>query len=172
MKLPIYDTNKSNTHRYSLGDLKDPTVFVFGVNPSTASDTRLDPTLKNVNSFAQILGFESFLMLNLYPQRATNPDDLHLKLNKKAHEMNLEFIAKYIPEKATVWAAWGNLITHRPYLIKCLEDINEVLKNKNIKWIKYDEFTKAGHPKHPSRKKLVDLFNEFDIDRYMKLHKR
>lgn len=167
MKLPIYDINKTNTHRYSLGRLNDKTLFVFGVNPSTASDTKLDPTLKNVESFSKLLGFDSFVMFNLYPQRATNPDNMHLRLSKQAHDKNLEFIAKYIPEKATIWAAWGNLITQRPYLIQCLKDINEVLKSKKIKWIKYDEFTKAGHPKHPSRKKLIDKFDQLDINRYL-----
>lgn len=31
-------------------------------------------------------------MLNIYPQRATNPNNMHKEIDKKIHKRNLEFI--------------------------------------------------------------------------------
>ncbi|WP_206348590.1 MULTISPECIES: DUF1643 domain-containing protein [unclassified Leucobacter] len=56
-------------------------------------------------------------MLNLYPQRSTDPtgmDVVHVPELKAANE---QFIAEFIGgRKLTLLAAWGGLITIRPYL--------------------------------------------------------
>lgn len=163
----IYDTDKNNRVRYTLGEMQGRTLFTFGVNPSKASPEKLDATVSNVRSFSKILGFDSFLMLNLYPQRATDPNDMHKRLNREIHQKNIQWIEHYIPKKATCWAAWGNLVVHRPYLKNCLFEIDEVLRAKKVRWIQYDDLTKAGHPKHPSRKKIVNNFKAFDIKDYL-----
>lgn len=163
----IYDIGMNNRVRYSLGESGVNTLYVIGVNPSTACPQRLDSTLNNVKKFAGILGFDSYLMLNLYPQRATDPNQLHLRPNRKIHRENLRFIEMYIPDSATVWAAWGDLIEKRAYLYKSLKDIHNLLTHKNISWIQYDMPTKRGHPKHPARKKQEDRFQEFDLANYL-----
>lgn len=166
LEMPIYDINKSNSQRYTLGNCRGKTLFVMGVNPSQATNQRLDHTVGSVKKFSEILGFDSFLMLNVYPQRATDPNDLSLRLNRKAHEKNLEMIGRYIGESETIWAAWGNLISKRKYLKECLFDIDDLLRSRKVKWIQYDLPTKEGHPKHPARKRHGNFFNEFDMNLY------
>jgi len=164
--MKIYDNDHKNRYRYTLGNKGKTTLFVFGVNPSTATDNLLDPTIKNVQIFSDILTFDSFIMLNLYPLRATNPKKLPVRHDEEQHQKNLYYIKKYMINKPTVWCAWGNLIESRDYLKNCLCDIKKSLSNYKPKWIKYGNLTKLGHPQHPARKKHINLFNEFNIDRY------
>jgi hypothetical protein len=74
-------------------------------------------------------------MLNLYPQRATNPDDMDTTINKEYHDMNLQHI-KNITQKynCDVWAAWGTLIEKRKYLKRCLEEIYAVSNFNDTNW--------------------------------------
>ena len=48
-------------------------LYVFGINPSTATESRPDPTMRKIIGFAIRNGFEGFAMMNLYPLRSTNP---------------------------------------------------------------------------------------------------
>ena len=69
-------------------------------------------------------------MLNLYPQRATNPDKLHKKFQPILHRENLHWIRHYLHKfsqesQVHVWCAWGTLIETRPYLLQCLSDIHD-----------------------------------------------
>jgi len=163
-----YDTNKKDSYRYTLGDITPKTLFCFGINPSTANNMKLDNTVTRVRNFSSLLGFQSFLMLNICAQRSTNPNNLNKRLNKKEHLENLKYIDHYIKDGSTIWAAWGNLITKRDYLYPCLFDIYELLKAKKLKWIKYGELTTPGHPKHPLMLKHSNEFNRFNIHQYLK----
>ena len=111
----IYITNKTNKMRYALGSDKGKILYVIGVNPSVASASKLDPTVTNVKRFAELLGYDSFIMLNLYPQRATNPDNIHRRINRSEHHKNLEIIDTLVKNNSTIWAAWGNLVEHRKF---------------------------------------------------------
>ena len=61
-------------------------------------------------------------MLNVYPQRATNPDDMDIDPNMEIHRNNLIAIKNLLSEikEADVWCAWGNLIGKRKYLYDLL----------------------------------------------------
>src|SRR5690606_17601605 len=72
----VYLKNDENTLRYVLGEKGNKTIACIGVNPSTATPEKLDPTLKKVKTVAKHNGFDGWIMYNLYPQRATNPNDL------------------------------------------------------------------------------------------------
>lgn len=163
----IYITNKTNKMRYALGSDNGKILYVIGVNPSVASASKLDPTVTNVKKFAELLGYDSFIMLNLYPQRATNPDNIHKRINRAEHLKNLDVIDTLVKRNSTVWAAWGNLVEHRKFLSGCLKDIANLLEKKKVTWIRYDEFTKSGHPKHPARKKHENRFKKFDLISYL-----
>lgn len=162
-----YDTDSKNKYRYTLGTQSDRCLYVIGVNPSTASNLKLDPTLKNVEAFVNILGFDSFMMLNLYPQRATLPQNLHKRKNTEHFNLNIQMIEKYAHSNPTIWAAWGDLITIRPYLAEALAEIKKIFEPLNPRWIQYDDHTKKGHPRHPSRKKHENRFRAFNIEKYL-----
>ena len=53
----IYDHDHQNHYRYALGNTGKKTLFVFGVNPSTATDKISDPTIRNVKIFSKYFKF-------------------------------------------------------------------------------------------------------------------
>lgn len=166
--LPIYETDTKDKYRYSLGAESKKTLLVIGVNPSKATDVFLDPTLTNVNSFTELLGFKSFIMFNLYPQRSTDPNGMHKRISKLHYQQNIDVILKYMNRHKNIWASWGNLIEHRPYLIETLKTVYIEGDDKH-RWIHYGELTKQGHPPHPSRKRLVKDFKTFNIKSYLEI---
>ena len=50
-------------------------IFVC-LNPSTADENQLDPTLRRIKAFSERLGASEFLMLNIFAYRATDPKDM------------------------------------------------------------------------------------------------
>ena len=79
---PIYITNRKNSQRYAFGTEGDRTLYVMGLNPSGLPDKDMNSTLRNVSAFSKILGFDSFVMLNLYPQRSTDSSNIHKRKSK------------------------------------------------------------------------------------------
>ena len=67
---PFYDE-----YRYILGTRGSNPLICIGINPSTARPGALDPTLKSVERIAANNGYDSFIMFNVYPQRATDPNE-------------------------------------------------------------------------------------------------
>jgi len=159
----IYSTSPDNKYRYALGVQeqfgKGDILYCFGVNPSTATPEKYDPTIKRVIRVTNKLGYDSWTMFNLYPRRATNPANLDMDINEEEHEKNLKAIST-IKNGSTVWAAWGDLVDTRPFLRNCLSDILTRLKEKEIKWVKMGELTKNGNPRHPLYLKYQP-FSEF-----------
>ncbi len=94
----------------------------IGINPSTAKPNELDNTLKKVKNIVEFNGYEGWVMFNVYPQRATKPNDMDEKMNKKSAEKNIEEIIKTVKEHdiKTIWLAFGDDISIRDYLFECL----------------------------------------------------
>lgn len=145
----IYEINYDNSYRYALGYCDKKPLLCIGVNPSTATPDKLDPTIRSVARIAHINDYDGWIMINLYPQRATNPNNMDIVINESACKQNLSIIKSIISkyEISEIWAAWGTLITKRPYLKKCLSDIYSITSNHN--WITFGPSSKAGHPHHP-----------------------
>ena len=110
----IYEFDSKKDIRYVLGIKGKKPLLCFGINPSTAKPEQLDNTLKSVERLALNNGYDSWIMMNIYHQRATNPDDLHFKIDTIVQEQNLKFIREIVTEYQTdIWAAWGTLIEKR-----------------------------------------------------------
>ena len=163
----IYEKSENNKCRYALGVKGNNPLIFLGINPSTATPDDYDQTMKKAKGFALKNNFDSWIMLNIYPQRATNPDNLDEKLNVKFHKDNIKIIKKYIKNNATVVAAWGNPINKRDYLLKCLQGIVKELKSKQMKWSRIGKLTKSGNPWHISRLGYDEKIVRFDIDDYL-----
>lgn len=164
----IYDHDEPLS-RYSLGQVGDNPLVCFGINPSTAVPGNLDPTVASVARFAVEKGYDGWLMFNLYPQRATNPDKMHKQFQKPIHQKNLEAIERLVQGKSLdVWCAWGTLIEKRPYLIRCFKDIYEILSQNNCTYYTRGKISKAGHPHHPLYLRKDSPMDEFDVDTYFK----
>lgn len=159
--------------RYSLGQEGTNPLVCFGVNPSTAKPNDLDPTVASVARFALERGYDGWLMFNVYPQRATNPDKMHKKFQLSLHEENLRVIERLLfrlpNKKADIWCAWGTLIEKRPYLSRCLSDIFEILDKTDCQYYTRGKISKAGHPHHPLYLKKSSPMDPFDAKRYIEL---
>jgi hypothetical protein len=142
-------------YRYILGTKGVNPLICIGINPSTAAPDDLDNTLKSVERIAKFNGFDSFIMFNVYPQRATNPDDMDPEFNAPMHEENMkafEYILSSYGEghKPAVWAAWGTIIEKRPYLKDCVRDMIVRGERFGAAWYTAGARSKAkGHPHHP-----------------------
>ena len=86
----IYAPNFYSEYRYILGTRGSRPLICVGINPSTARPDALDNTLKSVQRIALGNGFDSFLMFNVYAQRATRPDDMEKSCNLSLHRENME----------------------------------------------------------------------------------
>lgn len=127
----IYQTSRDNRARFSLGELGRRTLITLGVNPSTATDKVFDRTIQKVRGFSQKHGFDGWLMINIYPQRATRPSDMHTDLSIPYHRANLKVISvlfQRIPSPK-VWCASGDAIEERSYLKNCLRDVVETMSD-------------------------------------------
>ncbi len=163
-----YSTNKKNTARYTLGKIGPKMLFFIGINPSTAHPDKLDRTVTRVENFVKDNGYEGWVMLNVYPQRATDPNDMHEKKQTKLHREHLDALKELVRNHPTfdVCAAWGTEIHRRPYLIECLKDVAEVL-GTDKSWLHLGDLTKHGHPRHPLYLAANSDLRSFDIEGYL-----
>ena len=115
-----YKCNDANNARFILSNIKDKPLVVIGLNPSTADEEKPDRTINKVMGFAEGNDFDSFVMLNLYPQRATNPDDLHFEIDKNLLEQNILEIKNLLKKHndITILASWSDKISSREYFKK------------------------------------------------------
>lgn len=163
----IFHDEKS---RYILGRKGENPLFVFGINPSTAKPNDLDNTLKSVERITKGNGYDSWIMFNVYPQRATDPNNMHKNMNKELHNNNLLYFEKFLQQykNINIWAAWGSIIKKRDYLNKCLIDIINVAEKYNCQWFSGGEPTKDCHPKHPLYMKKTTKLIPYNISIYKK----
>ena len=150
----LYERNDDNTARFVLGQIFNPngkTLLCFGINPSTACPECIDNTIKKIINISKHNGYENWIMLNVYPQRATNPDDMHIERNELLVQTNMLHI-RQISQKYSdcdVLLAYGNLITKRKYLKPCLAEILSLLNGEYGRSLKIIKLTKGGNPVHP-----------------------
>ena len=81
----LYVPNQYTEYRYILGTRGQKPLICVGINPSTAAPDALDNTLKSVERIALYNGYDSFLMFNVYAQRATRPDDMEQQCKLTLH---------------------------------------------------------------------------------------
>ena len=166
----IYAHDEKDRARYLLGTRGDRPLICIGVNPSTARPDQLDSTLKSVARLARNNGFDCWIMINLYPQRTTDPNGLHLRMQHALHGENLKWISRILNTKpVTIWAAWGTLIEKRPYLKSCLKDIIELTDGHACHWISIGKISKRGHPHHPLYLRSDEKPTPFDLEEYLGL---
>ena len=156
--------------RYVLSKKGKRMLYVFGVNPSTATDTHSDPTMRKVMEFVRRNEFDGFAMMNLYPLRSTNPYALPKVINREFHQKNLNKIKETMCNTMNpiILLAFGNSIGATPYLKECLYDIVNMLQPLKPKWKQIGTPTKWGNPRHPSRAAYSLGIQDFDISYYLK----
>ena len=165
----IYAPNFYSEYRYILGTRGENPLICIGINPSTARPDDLDNTLKSVERIALGNGFDSFIMFNVYAQRATNPDDMEKNCNWTLHNENMEAFRYVLSVSKTpaVWAAWGTIIEKRDYLPKCVEDMLAIGEEYGATWYCAGAVSKKGHPHHPLYLRKDEKVKPFDVHTYL-----
>ena len=165
----IYAPNFYSEYRYILGTRGKNPLICIGINPSTAEPDNLDNTLKSVERIALGNGFDSFIMFNVYAQRATDPNSMEKVCNLQLHKENLEAFRYVlsISDKPAVWAAWGAIIEKRDYLADCVQDMVQVGQEYGASWYCAGAITKKGHPHHPLYLRKDEKLKPFDVTGYL-----
>lgn len=165
----LYIPNTYSEYRYILGTRGKKPLICVGINPSTAAPDALDPTLQSAQRIALANGYDSFLMFNVYAQRATRPDDMERTLNRDLHEENRKAFRYLLSlsERPAVWAAWGNIIEKRDYLMDCMRDFAADGQAVGARWFTAGPPLKSGHPHHPLYLRRDTPLLDFDILAYL-----
>ena len=158
-------------YRYILGTRGKKPLICVGINPSTAAPDDLDNTLKSVERVAHHNGFDSWIMFNVYAQRATDPDHMERECNARLHEENMRAFDYVLSldeaQSPAVWAAWGTIIEKRDYLPDCVRDMIDIGNARGARWYSAGARSKKGHPHHPLYLRKDSLLEEFDVASYL-----
>ena len=168
----LYVPDFYSEYRYILGTKGNRPLICIGINPSTAAPDDLDNTLKSVERIALFNGFDSFIMFNVYAQRATNPDDMERVCNPLLHEQNMKAFAYVLAlskEAPCVWAAWGNIIEKRAYLPGCVRSMITLGEQYGARWFSAGKLSQKGHPHHPLYLKKDTPLDDFNVKAYLNL---
>lgn len=168
----LYVPNTYSEYRYILGTRGQKSLICVGINPSTAAPDALDPTLQSAQRIALNNGYDSFLMFNVYAQRATRPQDMDEICNEALHRENMaafRWVLSQVGEGYTpaVWAAWGTIIEQRPYLKDCLRDMIAIGEEYHARWLCAGKRSKKGHPHHPLYLRKDEQVQPFPVKAYL-----
>lgn len=117
-------------------------VLFIMLNPSTADETKDDPTIKRCIGFAQRWGYEEMCVVNLFALRATDPAELYQHPSPKG-ELNDGFIIEAAREAALIVCAWGN---HGDLLNRDLAVLKLLRRGKQVFALRE---TRTNQPAHP-----------------------
>ncbi|MAJ43211.1 MAG: hypothetical protein CMF96_00515 [Candidatus Marinimicrobia bacterium] len=129
-------------HRYTLWRIWNkelPKVLFIGLNPSTATETKNDPTIRRCMGYAKYWGYGGYIMGNIFAFRSTNPAKLR-NTSDPIGPKNDYWLKRLYEEADLTIAAWG---TNGKYMNRG----NQVLELfSNLKCLR---ITKNGYPSHP-----------------------
>lgn len=83
----------------------------IGLNPSTADENQLDPTLRRIAAFSKRENFDGFIMTNLFAWRDTTPSGMKAAVDPIGR-LNDHWIQESAKQCDTVVAAWGASGSH------------------------------------------------------------
>ena len=165
----IYQSAADNACRFALGRSGRRTLVVVGLNPSTATREKSDPTAAKVERVARAYGYDGFVLVNLCPVRATDCRTLPATVEPGLLKANLEAIGHVAAsvQDLILWAAWGAPILTRPILVSAAVAITACVERFRPGWRHFGPLTVGGHPRHPSRLSHAWTFAPFDVADYL-----
>jgi len=117
-------------------------VNFIGLNPSTADESKDDPTIRRCMGFARDWGYGGIYMTNLFALRATHPEELK-KTDDDLHDARNPYNSFHLHfaidrSKITI-AAWGNhgKLDSMDYYMKSSHELH------------YLKMNSTGQPAHP-----------------------
>ena len=158
----LYVPDFYTEYRYILGTRGRNPLICIGINPSTA-----------VARIAAGNAYDSWIMFNVYAQRATRPDDMDRELNEDLHRENMKafaYILSHVAENGhapAIWAAWGTILEKRPYLPLCVREMVRLGQEYGGQWLCAGKCSNKGHPHHPLYLRKDEKVRPFDIEGYL-----
>lgn len=120
-------------------------MAVIGLNPSTADESKDDPTVRRCITFAKDWGYGGLTMLNIFALRSTDPKALYRTEIEPIGPENHKYLTYYTTHAGLVLCAWG---AHGS-LHGRADDVRQLLWESAPGKTFCLGKTKAGHPKHP-----------------------
>jgi hypothetical protein len=151
MSEPVYLTagatfDADRRYRYRLWRIWDsrPRVAFIMLNPSTADETVLDPTLRRCLGFAQSWGCGGFEVGNLFALRSTQPRALYSADDPvgPANDYHLAQIAEAAKFVVVGWGAHGHAFPAR------VSAVIQILAGR-VNVARLGRLTAGGQPRHP-----------------------
>jgi hypothetical protein len=144
--------SQDRRYRYTLTRVWDeelPTINFIGLNPSTADESALDPTLRRCLRFAHDWGFGAFVVTNLFAYRATDPLDMKRALEPVGEHFqdfnqNDVHLLHEARTASRVVACWG---THGHFKNRD-QHVRRILQAATIPLYVFG-LSKHGFPVHP-----------------------
>jgi hypothetical protein len=133
-------------HRYSLVHRWNPLfgdrlILWIGLNPSTADEAKLDPTLTRIRTFSQREGFDGFWMANLFGLRTPYPKEMMAAPDPVGPENDASLLAA-AERCERIVAAWGVCGEYQARA----DAVAQLFAGREL-WCL--GATQAGHPRHP-----------------------
>lgn len=123
--------------------MKDGYVQFIGLNPSTADETKDDPTIRRCKGFAQSWGYGAMCMTNLFAWRDTSPASIKKQPNPVGQD-NQHHLLQIASKSSLVVAAWGANGSHRQQDLT----VRQWLEGIGVQ-LMCIRMTASGFPEHP-----------------------
>jgi len=114
-------------------------VAFICLNPSTADETKDDPTIRRCIGYAKSWGFGGLFVCNLFAFCATNPTVMKKVQNPIGNDNDIwmTYIARNVSTVIAGWGEGGNFMSRD-------EEIKRLIPN-----LHYLKLNKSGQPAHP-----------------------
>jgi hypothetical protein len=141
-------------HRFALGRVGSPPsaqnpLVVIAMNPSYADASQADKTVNTVIAASSQLGHDGWIMLNLYPERATKPANLKA-FDKALWAKNWAAVEDVLDTFAVseVLSAWGD--PPNPTIRAARKHMLAALRARGTRAYYFGDLNKSGSPPHPT----------------------
>lgn len=139
--------SRDRRHRYTLIHRPDPLLsggrllMWIGLNPSTADENQLDPTLRRILGYTLRDGYHGFIMTNLFAWRATLPAEMKAVADPVGPDNDRWLLdsARRCEKVVAAWGSHGSFLGRDAHTLKLLKafDIVHLARNAD------------GSPGHP-----------------------
>jgi hypothetical protein len=141
-------------HRFVIGNTSRaspdaPPLIAVCMNPSRADHGQADRTVNRLIRASVEHGYGGWLMVNLYPERSTDPSALS-EFDPALSSANCAAIERVLTQHGAteVLGAWGGL--KHASLRRGRRDVLDTLARLGVRLFSFDEPTAGGDPRHPT----------------------
>ena len=103
----LSDCRKYRYALWRIWDSEKPYALFIGLNPSTADETKDDPTICKCINYAKDWGYGGLCMANLFAFRATYPSDMK-EVQDPIGPENDAWLKRLAKDAGVIVGAWGN----------------------------------------------------------------